>query len=201
MRWPETRSAPVATTIFIVDDHEVIRQGVRAIVQKARPEWKIVGEAANGKDAIEAVARLMPNVVVMDVSMPEMNGLEASAEILKNGSGSFILIFSMHESEHFVDEVRRTGVHGCVQKSQAGRDLIRAIEIVTAGGTFFGNEPVAETKPKRKPEEGPLLRVALAWLVGTVPAKSLGLLGNFAAPIQLLQNRRALSPVLQHLDV
>jgi DNA-binding NarL/FixJ family response regulator len=133
--------------------------------------------------------------------MPEMNGLEASAEILKNGSGSFILIFSMHESEHFVDEVRRTGVHGCVQKSQAGRDLIRAIEIVTAGGTFFGNEPVAETKPKRKPEEGPLLRVALAWLVGTVPAKSLGLLGNFAAPIQLLQNRRTLSPVLQHLDV
>src|ERR1700691_821739 len=189
----------MATTIFIVDDHEVIRQGVRAILQKARPEWKIVGEAANGKDAIAAVARLMPNVVVMDVSMPEMNGLEASAEILKNGSGSAILIFSMHESEHFVDEVRRTGVHGCVQKSQAGRDLIRAIETVTTGGTFFGPQTEAETKPKREPEEGPIFRVALAWLRSSAPAKNLRFLGSFAAPIHLLQDGRSLPPVFQHL--
>jgi DNA-binding NarL/FixJ family response regulator len=190
----------VATTIVIVDDHEVIRQGVRAIVQKARPEWRIVGEAANGRDAVVVVARLMPDVVVMDVSMPEMNGLEAAAEILKNGSGRAILIFSMHESEHFVDEVRRTGVHGCVQKSQAGRDLIRAIEIVTAGGTFFGPAAVAETKTKATPGEGPLLRVALAWLRSGGPAKSLGFLGNFAPPIHLLKDGRSLPPVLQHLN-
>jgi len=190
----------VATTIVIVDDHEVIRQGVRAIVGKARPEWRIVGEAANGKDAIAVVARLRPNVVVMDVSMPEMNGLEAAAEILKNGSGSAILIFSMHESEHFVEEVRRTGVHGCVQKSQAGRDLIRAIEIVTAGGTFFGAPAAPETKPKATPDEGPLLRVALDWLCSGGPAKSLGILRNLAAPIHLLQDRCSLPPVLQHLN-
>jgi DNA-binding NarL/FixJ family response regulator len=190
----------MAITILIVDDHEVIRQGVRAIVQKARPDWRIVGEAANGKDAIAAVARLMPNVVVMDVSMPEMNGLEAAAEILKNGSGSAILIFSMHESEHFVDEVRRTGVHGCVQKSQAGRDLIRAIEAVTSGGTFFGPVAGPETKPEGKPDDGPLLRAAFAWLRSASAAKSLGLLGNFAAPVHLLQNGSALPPVFQHLN-
>jgi DNA-binding NarL/FixJ family response regulator len=189
----------VAITIVIVDDHEVIRQGVRAIVQKARPDWRIVGEAANGKDAIAAVARLMPTVVVMDVSMPEMNGLEASAEILKNGSGSAILIFSMHESEHFVDEVRRTGVHGCVQKSQAGRDLIRAIETVTTGGTFFGSPAAPENKPKAPPEEGPLLRAALAWLCSGAAAKSLGLFGSFTAPIHLLKDGRSLPPVFQHL--
>jgi DNA-binding NarL/FixJ family response regulator len=190
----------VATTILIVDDHEVIRQGVRAIVQKARPDWRIVGEAANGKDAIAAVARLMPNVVVMDVSMPEMNGLEAAAEILKNGSGSAILIFSMHESEHFVDEVRRTGVHGCVQKSQAGRDLIRAIETVTSGGTFFGPAAAPQTKPERKPDEGPLLRAALAWLRSANAANRLGFLGNLAVPVHLLQNGSALPPVFQHLN-
>lgn len=189
----------MATTIVIVDDHEVIRQGVRAIVGKARPEWKIVGEAANGKDAIAVVARLMPSVVVMDVSMPEMNGLEASAEILRNGSGSAILIFSMHESEHFVDEVRRTGVHGCVQKSQAGRDLIRAIEIVTAGGTFFGLPAEPVTKPKTTPDEGPLLRVALAWLCLDGAAKSLGFLRSFTPPIHLLKNGGSLPPILQHL--
>jgi DNA-binding NarL/FixJ family response regulator len=189
----------VATTILIVDDHEVIRQGVRAIVQKARPDWRIVGEAANGKEAVAMVARLMPSVVVMDVSMPEMNGLEAATEILKNGSGSAILIFSMHESEHFVDEVRRTGVQGCVQKSQAGRDLIRAIETVTSGGTFFGPAAAPQTKPERKPDEGPLLRVALAWLRSGGAAKSLGFLGNFPAPVHLLQNGSALAPVFQHL--
>lgn len=124
--------------ILIVDDHDVVRQGTRAILQKARPEWEICGEAATGREAIHAVATHKPDVVILDISMPDMNGIEATPAIAKLAPGCRILLFTMHESDALATEAQQLGAQGYVKKSQASRDLIRAVDRLLAGGTFFG---------------------------------------------------------------
>ena len=131
----------MSARILIVDDHEVIRQGVRSMLSRARPEWEICGEASDGKQAIEAVQRLKPDVVILDITMPSMSGLQAAPQIAKQNKHCRILIFTMHESERITKDVRAAGAHGYVQKSQAGRDLVVAIDALLAGGTFFGGTP------------------------------------------------------------
>jgi DNA-binding NarL/FixJ family response regulator len=124
--------------ILIADDHEIVREGIRMLISRSRPEWEICGEAANGNDAMEAIKSLKPDVVVLDITMPGMSGLEVSSHVTKLDLASRVLIFTMHESEMLPGEVRRTGAQGYVLKSQAARDLIRAIDALLAGGTFFG---------------------------------------------------------------
>lgn len=124
--------------ILIVDDHEIVRQGIRALIESSRPDWQIVGECENGAEAVEMVKTLQPDVAVMDISMPVMNGLEAAKAIAKLGTRSRILIFTMHESERLAYEVKAAGANGFVLKSQAARDLVAAIEALLAGGSFFG---------------------------------------------------------------
>jgi len=137
--------------ILIVDDHEVVRHGVRAVILKSKPDWEVCGEATNGKEAIQAVITLNPDVVLLDVTMPVMSGLEAASRIAKLGLGCRVLIFTMHQSERLLVDVREAGAHGFVQKAQVARDLILAIESVVLGGTFFGgktnSEPGNELKP------------------------------------------------------
>lgn len=123
--------------ILLVDDHDIVRQGIRTIIFDARPEWIVCGEAADGLGAIDAVSRLKPDIVVLDITMPSMSGLEAASRINKLGLNCAILIFTMHESEMLVNDIRQTGARGYVQKSQAARDLITAIEALMGGGTFF----------------------------------------------------------------
>jgi DNA-binding NarL/FixJ family response regulator len=123
--------------ILIVDDHEIVREGIRRLLTATRPDWEICGEATNGKQAIDAVQRLKPDVVILDITMPGMNGLEATPHILKLGLECRILIFTMHDSDRLNEEIRHAGAHGYVQKSQAVRDLVAAIECVLQGGTFF----------------------------------------------------------------
>ncbi len=123
--------------ILLVDDHEIVREGIRRLLTKSRPDWEICGEATNGKQAIDAVSRLTPDVVVLDITMPGMSGLEAAPHILNLGLGSRILIFTMHDSDRLNAEIRSAGAHGYVQKSQAARDLVEAIECLLKGGTFF----------------------------------------------------------------
>ena len=125
--------------ILIVDDHDVVRQGVRSILQRSRPDWEISGEAASGEEAITAERYLHPDVIVMDITMPSMNGLEASRAIVRTGSTAQVLILTMHEYDQLSGDVQRAGARGYVQKSQAGRDLVRAIDVLLGGGTFFGN--------------------------------------------------------------
>lgn len=126
-------------TILIVDDHEIVRQGIRSLLESARPEWNIVGEAENGAEAVENVKSLQPDVVVLDISMPVMNGLEAAKAISKLGVRTRTLIFTMHESERIAIEVKAAGANGFVLKSQAARDLVAAIEALLGGGSFFGS--------------------------------------------------------------
>jgi len=128
----------MSARILIVDDHEVIRHGVRSVLLRARPEWEICGEAADGRQAIEAVQRLKPDIVILDVTMPTMSGLQAAPQIAKLAKDCRILIFTMHESERIASDVRAAGAHGYVQKSQAGRDLVVAIDALLGGETFLG---------------------------------------------------------------
>jgi|SRR5450631_1902304 DNA-binding NarL/FixJ family response regulator len=129
--------------ILLVDDHEIVREGIRTLIARSRPEWEICGEAGNGEEALEAVKTLKPDIVILDITMPKMNGLEAAPRIAKLGLGCRVLMFTMHDSERLSGEVRQAEAQGLVLKSQAARDLIRAVDRLLAGGTFFGPYPDA----------------------------------------------------------
>lgn len=126
--------------ILVVDDHEVFRRELRALLE-AHPGWKVVGEAANGRDAAEMVKQLEPDVVVMDISMPEMNGLEATRSILETAPQTEVLILTMHKSEQMMREAVKAGARGYVLKSDASRDLVRAVEALSRHGTFLRSGP------------------------------------------------------------
>jgi DNA-binding NarL/FixJ family response regulator len=129
--------------ILIVDDHEIVREGIRTLLTRSRPQWKICGEATNGQLAIDAVKALKPDVVILDVTMPVMSGLEAAPRINGLRLGCRLLIFTMHQSDTLISEVRNAGAQGYVVKSQAARDLILAIDCLLAGGTFFSPTEVS----------------------------------------------------------
>lgn len=152
----------MAARILVVDDHEVVRQGVRAILQ-ARPDWEICGEAIDGREAIRLTKELHPDVVVMDITMPNLSGLEASQEIAKLQLPSRVLIFTMHESKSLAPSVQRAGAQGYVVKSRAAQDLIDAIDRLLVGGTFFDNPSPSGAKGEDKPGRDILLRQTLSW--------------------------------------
>jgi DNA-binding NarL/FixJ family response regulator len=152
----------MSARILIADDHEVVRQGVRAILQ-ARPDWQICGEARDGREAILLTKELRPDVVVMDITMPNMSGLEASLEIAKLKLPSRVLIFTMHESKSLAPSVRKAGAQGYVVKSRAARDLIDALERLLGGGTFFDNPAASGAKENDKPDRSIIFRQALSW--------------------------------------
>ena len=113
--------------ILVVDDHAVVRRGVRSLLESKR-EWKVVAEASNGREAILAVKQFHPNVVVMDVSLPDLSGLEATRQIVKEFPGTEVLILTMHQSEQLMREVLEAGARGYVLKSDADQNLIAAVD-------------------------------------------------------------------------
>jgi DNA-binding NarL/FixJ family response regulator len=127
----------MSARILLVDDHEIVREGIRTLITRSRPDWEICGEARDGEEALEAVRTLKPDVVILDITMPKMSGLEAAPRIAKMGLGCRVLMFTMHDSDMLAREVRLAEAQGLVLKSQAARDLIRAVERLLHGGTFF----------------------------------------------------------------
>lgn len=125
-----------ATRVLVADDHEVVRRGLRAILE-SHAGWEVCGEAANGRQAVELALQLTPDVVVMDINMPELNGLEATKQICKALPGTQVLILSAHDSEQLVREMLVSGARGYVLKTDAGEDLIAAVEALIAGRLFF----------------------------------------------------------------
>lgn len=123
-------------SILVADDHVVIRRGLRALLESRRG-WKVVAEAANGREAVEKAARLRPDLVVLDLSMPEMNGLEATPLILKAVPHARVLILTMHRTEELIEKTLQAGARSYVLKSDAERDLITALEAVLDNRTFF----------------------------------------------------------------
>jgi len=122
--------------ILIVDDHDVVRQGVRRIL-RSRPEWQVIGEAGDGIEAVEKTKSLNPDLVILDFSMPNKDGLEVVGEVAKLGVCAKILVLTMHDSKELVAAVRKSGASGIVNKSHAARDLIKAAQDIFDGGTFF----------------------------------------------------------------
>ena len=141
--------------VVIADDHEIVREGIRRLLTRLRPNWEICGEAASGSQTIDLVKTQKPNLVVLDITMPGMSGLEAARQISKLNLGCRILIFTVHDSDWLKSEIRETGAHGYVQKSQVARDLVVAIERLLDGGTFFSVETQAELHPDRPAAQQP----------------------------------------------
>src|SRR5215813_6940935 len=113
--------------ILIADDHEIVRRGLCKLIAD-QPGWNVVGEARNGREAVEKAATLRPEIVILDIAMPILNGLEATKQILKNDLRTKILILTMHESDQMIRQILAAGARGYVLKSDAGRDLVTAIE-------------------------------------------------------------------------
>jgi DNA-binding NarL/FixJ family response regulator len=113
--------------ILLADDHEIVRRGLRSILG-TRPDWEICGEAADGREAVDEAKRLLPDLVIMDIGMPVLNGLGATRQIIRELPGTEVLILTMHQSEQIVWEVLDAGARGFVLKSDAGSDLVAAAE-------------------------------------------------------------------------
>ena len=126
----------MASRILLADDHEVVRSGLRSILS-AKPEWEICGETTNGRETVEETLKLKPDLVIMDIGMPEMNGLSATRRILRELPRTGVLILTMHESEHFVREILDAGARGFILKSDAGSELIAAVETLLEHKPFF----------------------------------------------------------------
>lgn len=126
----------MSVRILIADDHEVVRRGIRSLLDGMRG-IEVCGEARDGREAVEQASKLKPDVVVLDIAMPGMNGLEATREILKALPRTEVLILTVHESEQLVREVLRAGARGYVLKSDVGQFLVASIESVSAHRPYF----------------------------------------------------------------
>lgn len=122
--------------ILVADDHEVARRGVRALLE-SHPGWEVCGEAADGREAVNQASRLKPDVALLDIGMPSLNGLDATRQILAAEPNIRVLILTMHDSEQVVREVLAAGALGFLLKSDAGRDLVAAVEALQHRRTFF----------------------------------------------------------------
>jgi DNA-binding NarL/FixJ family response regulator len=122
--------------ILIADDHEVARRGIHSLLE-SHAGWEVCGEAKDGREAVELAARLKPDLILLDIGMPNLNGLEAARQILAASPEIAILILTMHDSDHTVREVLRAGARGFLLKSDAGRDLVAAVEALQTQRTFF----------------------------------------------------------------
>lgn len=123
--------------ILVADDHEVVRQGVRAVLER-QVGWVVCGEARSGREAVAMAVELQPDVVVLDITMPELNGLEATRQLRRLVSAK-VLILTVHESDQVVTEVLDAGAHAYVLKTDAGRTLVEAIRALLDHRTFFSD--------------------------------------------------------------
>jgi DNA-binding NarL/FixJ family response regulator len=132
-------SAVSTIKILVADDHEVMRLGMRNLLE-GQPNWTVCAEASNGKEAVEKTREHQPDVVILDITMPTMNGLEAASHISRAYPGIPIILFSLHLSDDMLNTLDRATIRGAVSKGEAGRDLVDAVETVLNGGTFFAGK-------------------------------------------------------------
>ena len=129
--------------VLVADDHEIVRRGLCSLIE-GQPGWKVAAEAADGREAVEKTRELKPDLTVMDISMPSMNGLEATRQIMKDCPESKVLVLTVHDSDPLIREVLDAGARGYVLKADAGRDLVAALEALRRNKTFF-TAKVAQT--------------------------------------------------------
>jgi DNA-binding NarL/FixJ family response regulator len=126
-------------SILLVDDHQIVREGLRAILA-SRIEWKICGEADNGRTAVTMSAATRPDVVILDFAMPDLNGLEAARQIRGISSDTEILMLTMHNSDRLIRECVQSGVKGFLFKNDVAKNLVSAVDALARHETFFAPE-------------------------------------------------------------
>lgn len=122
--------------IVVADDHELVRRGIRGLL-RGRRGWRVIAEAANGREAVEKANKLRPHVVIVDVSMPELDGLQATRQIRETTPNIQVVVLTMHESDQMVRRVLEAGARGYVLKSDLAAHLVNAVEDVSAGKLFL----------------------------------------------------------------
>src|SRR5881398_4269985 len=131
-----------ALRVLVADDHEIVRKGVCALIT-SHPGWEVCGEASDGREAVRKVAQLKPDIVILDIGMPSLNGLEATRQILHQNPRAKVLILTLHDSDQVVREVLNAGARGFLLKSDAARDLVAAVEALRRDKTYFTSKVAA----------------------------------------------------------
>ena len=122
--------------VLIADDHQVLREGLRLLFEKT-PDIEVIGEASDGEEVIAKAKELSPDIILMDISMPEINGLEASGRIIREMPEIKILLLSVHESDEYLAEMLNLGLAGYILKTASGREVIFAIRAVSKGDVYL----------------------------------------------------------------
>jgi two-component system, NarL family, response regulator NreC len=122
--------------LLLADDHTVVRQGLRKVLEE-RPDWVVIAEAGNGRDAVRQAEELKPDVAILDVAMPLLNGIETTRQIVKRCPNTRVLVLTMHADEAYVNQILKAGATGYLLKDSADVDLIQAVSAVSQGKSFF----------------------------------------------------------------
>ena len=122
--------------ILLADDHTVVRQGLRKLLEE-RPDWIVVAEAGNGRDAVQQADEFKPDIAVLDVAMPLLNGIEATRQIVTRSPVTRVVVLTMHSDELYVSQILKAGAAAYLSKDSADVDLIHAVELVSHGKSFF----------------------------------------------------------------
>lgn len=122
--------------LLVADDHEIIRKGLCALLQE-QPGWEVTAEAKDGREAVEKEKQFKPDVSVIDIGMPGLNGIEATRQIIKNSAHAKVLVLTMHETDGLIREVLEIGARGYLLKSDAASDLVRAVDALRRNQTYF----------------------------------------------------------------
>jgi two-component system response regulator NreC len=122
--------------ILLADDHTVVRQGLRKVLEE-RPDWEVVAEAGDGREAVRQAEELEPDVAILDITMPLLNGVEATRQIVRRSPSTRVLVLTMHSDEAYVNQTLQAGATGYLLKESADVDLIQAVSAVSQGKSFF----------------------------------------------------------------
>jgi DNA-binding NarL/FixJ family response regulator len=129
----------VSISVFLADDHAVVRDGLRALLE-AQPGIRVIGDAANGRETVRQVTQLYPDVVVLDIAMPELNGIEAAREIGQVSPATRVIILSMHSTTEHVFQALQAGARGYLLKESAGIEVVNAVRAVHAGQRYLSQK-------------------------------------------------------------
>jgi DNA-binding NarL/FixJ family response regulator len=122
--------------ILLADDHELVRKGLRALLE-SQPGWKVIAEATDGREAVEKARDMHPDVAIVDIGMPSLNGLEATRQIVKKAPRTRVLVLTMHDTNPLIQQVVKAGARGYVLKSDVASDLVSAVDALCRDQTFF----------------------------------------------------------------
>jgi DNA-binding NarL/FixJ family response regulator len=151
-------------TIFLADDHAVVRDGLKSLLEE-QPDLKVVGNSANGRDAIHQIAQLGPNIAILDIAMPELNGLEAARHVHELGLATEVIILSMYATTGHIFQALQAGVRGYLLKASAGIEVVNAVRAVWAGQRYLAPEILDRVidhcleQPESGEAQGPLARL------------------------------------------